>query len=97
MQPRLRLDVPAGDGDGDASEEPAAAAPESSETITIAEYKRLKESGQPVVVVDARTERTRDRSEHDAGGSVRVDPGFATRDVKQLGISKRAWLVIFCA
>jgi NhaP-type Na+/H+ and K+/H+ antiporter len=97
MQPPRRPDVPAKDGDGVVSEERAGVTPQSGETITIAEYKRLKESGQPVVVVDARTERTRDRNDYDAEGAVRVDPWFATRDIKQLGIPKSAWLVIFCA
>jgi hypothetical protein len=84
-------------GDGAASGEPASAVPESGETLTIAEYRRLQEAGEPVVVLDARTERTHDNSDYDARGAMRINPGFARRDVKLLGIPKRVWLVVFCA
>lgn len=85
------------DTDGAPSGDTGGALPESGETITIAEFMRLREAGEPVVVVDARTERTHDNSDYDAEGAVRINPGYATRDIKQHGIPKRAWVVIFCA
>ncbi len=69
------------------------------ERITVAEMRRLQERGEPVVVVDARTERTYENSDALAGGAVRITPdqiGIA-QQAERLGVPRHAWVVVFCA
>jgi NhaP-type Na+/H+ or K+/H+ antiporter len=67
--------------------------------ITLAEMRRLQERGEPVVVVDARTERTYENSDALAGGAVRITPdqiGIAEQ-AERLGVPRHAWVVVFCS
>jgi NhaP-type Na+/H+ or K+/H+ antiporter len=67
--------------------------------ITLAEMRELQERGEPVVLVDARTERTYGNSDRTVQGAVRINPneGQLTEQVREQGIPKDAWLAIFCA
>jgi NhaP-type Na+/H+ or K+/H+ antiporter len=80
---------------------PKAAAPENghptSERISVADLQALREAGQPVVVLDARSQRSLEASDATAGGSIRLDPERPVHEAERLGLPKEAWLVAFCA
>jgi NhaP-type Na+/H+ or K+/H+ antiporter len=71
----------------------------STERITLAEVRALERAGEPVVLVDARTERTYDGSEQIAKGAVRLNPNqpMLAEQAREAGLPKDAWLPIFCA
>jgi len=81
-----------------AAEVEALAAPGASEAerITVDELRRLQAAGEPVVVLDARTERAYESSDLLAAGAIRLDPDQAVRRATALGLPKQAWLVAFC-
>jgi sodium/hydrogen antiporter len=66
-----------------------------STSITIDELRRLQESGEAVIILDVRTERSLDDLQ--AKGAVRVPPDNAVGRVRELGLSKEAWLIAYCA
>jgi rhodanese-related sulfurtransferase len=68
-----------------------------ADRITIAEMRRLQETGEQVVILDVRSERTFNDSDSLATGAVRVDPNRSVPEVRKLGIPKQAWIVAFCA
>ncbi len=71
-------------------------APEvGSTSITIDELRRLQVSGGPLISLDVRTERSLDDLQ--AKGAVRIPPDNAVRRMRELGLSKEAWLVAYCA
>ena len=63
-------------------------------SITIDELAQLQESGQQVVILDVRSERTLDDLQ--AKGAIRIPPDSAVRRVRELGL-KEAWLIAYCA
>jgi len=67
------------------------------ERISIAEMQRLKQSGAPLLVVDARSERSFDDDRRRAEGAIRIPPDDAARRVAELGVPKNTWLILFCA
>ncbi len=108
-QPEAR--VPAADGaatliaasDGSDASTDHAGRPEGGqlvadrERITIAELRRLWEIGAPVVILDARTERTHGRSDLQARGAIRLPPDHVREQATALQLSHEAWLVVYCA
>lgn len=90
---------PAHDGQR-AGEQPESIVPDH-ERITIEEMQELESAGEPVVVVDARTERTYENDDLQAPGAARIVPGAGGLDIvaqaKELGLPRDAWLAIFCA
>src|SRR5207249_1824003 len=67
------------------------------ERISLDDLIRLQEAGEPVVILDARSERTYDDSDLQARGAVRIHPDSAVRDAAMFNLPKNAWLVAFCA
>ena len=67
------------------------------ERITIPELRELWARGAPLVVVDARTERTYGPDEWRARDAVRLPPDDAVRTARQLGLAQHATLVVYCA
>ncbi|HEU4563850.1 MAG TPA: cation:proton antiporter [Gemmatimonadaceae bacterium] len=67
------------------------------ERITIDEYQRLVAHGEPVIVVDARTDRTYRLDDVTARGAVRLPPDDAPRRARELGLANHATLVVYCA
>ncbi len=72
--------------------------------ITLKKVKQLQQAGVPVVIVDARTERSYDNSDGRAVGAVRLVPGPGgtipggiADEARQLGLPRDAVLAIFCA
>jgi sodium/hydrogen antiporter len=83
-------------GNGQATEVPSRAVSDNIR-ITIEELQALQQAGEPVVVIDARTERAYDSSDLRAPGTIRMVPERVAEQARALGLPKDAWQVIFCA
>jgi len=68
-----------------------------TQSITLEELDQLQKSGDPVVLLDVRTERSRDTSDFQATGSVRMVPENVAIQAKDLKLPKEAWLIAYCA
>jgi hypothetical protein len=68
-----------------------------SQSITLDELDQLQKAGEPVVLLDVRTERSRDTSDLQAKGSVRISPEHVVAQANQLKLPKEAWLIAYCA
>ena len=71
--------------------------PVGAQTITLEELDRLKQLGENVIILDVRTERSRDTSDSQAEGSVRVVPENVVAQARELRLPKEAWLIDYCA
>jgi NhaP-type Na+/H+ or K+/H+ antiporter len=84
-----------------AGPEPAVVTPDSGEApsdrITVTELRRLWNRGEPVTIVDARTERSYSRDNARARGAVRIPPEHAVETAKEIGLSQHATVVVYCA
>jgi NhaP-type Na+/H+ or K+/H+ antiporter len=65
--------------------------------ISIDEMRTLQAKGEPVVIVDARSDRTYDGDPITAAAAVRLRPGDPVRDATEKRLSQRATLVVYCA
>lgn len=68
-----------------------------TQSITLEELDRLQKSGDQVILLDVRTERSRDTSDSQAEGSIRMVPENVVAQARELGLPKEAWLVAYCA
>jgi NhaP-type Na+/H+ or K+/H+ antiporter len=78
----------------------AAAEPErdeSAEKISIDEVRRLRAAGEPVIVLDARADRSYQVDQIQAAGAVRVQPEDPVRSIESQRLSQHATLVVYCA
>jgi NhaP-type Na+/H+ or K+/H+ antiporter len=73
------------------------APPVGKQSITLEELDQLQKSGDPVALLDVRTERSRDTSDVQATGSVRMPPENVVIQAKELKLPKEAWLIAYCA
>jgi sodium/hydrogen antiporter len=76
---------------------PAALVDPEPERITIDQVRALQAKGEPIVIVDARSNRTYDMEPLAASGAVRVSPDDPVRDATEKRLSQRATLVVYCA
>jgi sodium/hydrogen antiporter len=67
------------------------------EYIEVSDLQALQRAGVPVVVVDARTDRTFNESALLAPGAVRLNPDRAVLEAGERGLPKDAALAVFCA
>jgi NhaP-type Na+/H+ or K+/H+ antiporter len=67
------------------------------ERITIPELRELWAKGEPVIVIDARTERTYGPDEWRARDAVRMPPEDAVRTARDVGLAQHSTLVVYCA
>jgi hypothetical protein len=67
------------------------------EYITIADVQDLQRRAEPVIIVDARSERTYDESTEAIPGAVRLPPESAVRTAAQCRLPKDAVLAVLCA
>jgi len=67
------------------------------QSITLEELDQLQNSGDQVVILDARTDRSRETSYQQAKGSVRLQPDNAVINARKLDLPKEAWLIAYCA
>jgi len=65
--------------------------------ISIDEMRALQTKGEPVVIVDARSDRTYDGDPATAAAAVRLRPDDPVRDATEKRLSQRATLVVYCA
>jgi hypothetical protein len=87
------LDERATNTRADRDGEPQAGA----DRISIEELRRLLRQGEPVVLLDVRTERSFGASDLQASGAIRLPPDHVAERAEELGLPRDAWLVAFCA
>ncbi|MFL5614622.1 MAG: cation:proton antiporter [Gemmatimonadaceae bacterium] len=73
---------------------PATNAPER---ITTTEVRELLTRGEPVILVDVRTDRTYRNDPLRAKGALRLPPEAVVRTARRLRLEQRATLVVYCA
>ena len=70
---------------------------ESAEKISIGEVRRLWANGEPVILLDARADRSYQVDQIQATGAIRVQPEDPVRSIDALRLSQHATLVVYCA
>ena len=80
---------------------PAAGRPASAhapvpERITIQEFRDLHRSGEPIVVLDVRTERSYRDDPQIGVGAIRFPPDDAVRLARERRLDPNATLVLYC-
>ncbi|HEY8165352.1 MAG TPA: cation:proton antiporter, partial [Gemmatimonadaceae bacterium] len=73
-----------------ADESTAEITADTSDKITLDEFRELKKRGEEVILIDARADRNYRRSDIQAAGSVRLNPEDPVRDATRLRLSQRA-------
>jgi sodium/hydrogen antiporter len=68
-----------------------------SQSISLDELRRLWQAGEPVVILDVRTERSLEGHETQARGAVRMPPDHVAERARERGLKKEAWLIAYCA
>ncbi|HET6863334.1 MAG TPA: hypothetical protein VFH91_09805, partial [Pyrinomonadaceae bacterium] len=79
------------------STQEADGAPIGAQSITLQELDELQKSGEPVIILDVRTERSIEDSDLQVRGAVRLPPEHVAIDARDLGLPKNAWLIAHCA
>jgi len=77
--------------------EPVQSQPVGAQPIRLDEFDRLQNLGEQVIVLDVRTERSRDTSDFQAAGSIRMPPENVVQQARELNLPKQAWLIAYCA
>jgi NhaP-type Na+/H+ or K+/H+ antiporter len=67
------------------------------ERISLAGLRQLVRRGEPVVILDVRTERSYGASDLQARGAARLPPDHIAERALELELPRQAWLVVFCA
>jgi NhaP-type Na+/H+ or K+/H+ antiporter/rhodanese-related sulfurtransferase len=67
------------------------------EFITLDEFKELLQKGEPVVILDVRTERTFEIDQKQAKEAVRINPAFAVKQATEKNLPRNAWIIAYCA
>jgi sodium/hydrogen antiporter len=67
------------------------------ERITFEELENLRQSGEPVILGDVRTERSYVADNLQAEGAIRLPPDDAVRRARELGLDHHATVVLYCA
>ena len=97
--------VPRVDGGGAVNEGATATdvlSPQSSsliapKPITIEELRARLDRGDPLQIIDARSDRTWHEDDRMARGAIRLPPNDAVRTARELGLARRGSLVVYCA
>jgi NhaP-type Na+/H+ or K+/H+ antiporter len=80
-----------------ASSSPASSDEPVPERITLDEFRALQRYGEPVIVVDVRTERSYRDDPDIAMGAIRMPPDEAVRLAREKRLDQNATLVLYCA
>jgi hypothetical protein len=67
------------------------------EKITLDEYRRLRDSGEPVILADVRTDRSYVADNLKAQGAIRLPPDDAVRQARELNLDHHGTVVLYCA
>jgi sodium/hydrogen antiporter len=65
--------------------------------ITLEQLQELWRAGQPVVILDVRSERSLEGSDTQAKHAIRMPPDHVADRAKELGLSPETWIVAYCA
>ncbi|HWS87659.1 MAG TPA: cation:proton antiporter [Pyrinomonadaceae bacterium] len=65
--------------------------------ISLEELKGLWQAGEPVTILDVRTERSLEGEEAQVKGAVRMPPDHVAERARELGLKQEAWLIAYCA
>ncbi len=68
-----------------------------TERISLEEVRELWQRGEPIVILDVRSERTYEIGEEQAREAVRLNPNKAVKQATELSLPKQAWLIAYCA
>jgi sodium/hydrogen antiporter len=71
--------------------------PIGKQIITLEELDGLQNSGEKVILLDVRTERSRETSDTQAESSIRMPPENVAQQARELKLPKDAWLIAYCA
>lgn len=74
---------------------PAQGAPGSG--VTVQQLQELATRGEPLVLADARAERSWESDRRIAADAVRLNPDEPVRSARELGLSQHATIVVYCA
>ena len=78
-------------------EQPPAASDQGPIRLSLAEVSELQRQGEPVRLLDVRTERGWQLADTMARGAVRVDPTRPVESAADQALPKHDWLVAYCA
>lgn len=70
--------------------------PVGPQRISIDELGRLRQAGEPVRILDVRTERSLEGENFQAKGALRMPPDHVVERARELGLEKEAWLIAYC-
>lgn len=65
--------------------------------ISLEELNRLWQGGEPVTLLDVRTERSLEGEDSQVKGAVRMPPDHVVERARELGLKQEAWLIAYCA
>jgi NhaP-type Na+/H+ or K+/H+ antiporter len=65
--------------------------------ISLEELTSLWQAGEPVTILDVRTERSLEGEGVQAKGAVRMPPDHVAERARELGLERETWLVAYCA
>ena len=68
-----------------------------SQSVTLAELRKLADSGEKVIILDVRTDRSLETSELQVKGAVRLNPDHVAIEARELKLPRDAWLIAYCA
>jgi NhaP-type Na+/H+ or K+/H+ antiporter len=66
------------------------------ERITLQEIDHLRERGEPVAILDVRTESSYQRDRLQPAGAIRLPPERTAEAIPLLGLPPDTWLVLYC-
>jgi NhaP-type Na+/H+ or K+/H+ antiporter len=69
---------------------------DDAELITIEKVQQLQRAGEPVVLLDVRTDKTYLQSDRIAAGAVRLEPDHVVDRARELNLPREAWIVPYC-
>jgi NhaP-type Na+/H+ or K+/H+ antiporter len=67
------------------------------ERISLDELRTLSAKGEPVTIIDARSDRSYRSDDLQAAGAVRLPPDDVVRTATEIGLSHHGTLVVYCA
>lgn len=68
-----------------------------AQSILIDELRRLWQAGEPVTIIDVRTDRSIEDSDEQAKVAVRLPPDNVAERARERSLKQNAWLVAYCA
>jgi rhodanese-related sulfurtransferase len=68
----------------------------SGDKVTLAEVRQRMDRGDPVILLDVRTERSYRDGTAMAKGAIRIPPDSAAQRAAELALPRESWLVAYC-